>query len=330
LGENVRNSINRLKILYLYKILLKQTDENHCISMNEIIRELELCGISAGRKALYEDIDALRAFGLDVVAVKGNSAGYYVASREFELPELKLLADAVCSSKFLTVKKSEELLKKLGSLTSIHEENQIMRQVYVADRVKAMNEVIYISVDAIHRAIAEKKQISFSYFDYDITKKKKYRDGLRKCSPYALTWDHERYYLVAYYEKHPENFTNFRVDRMENVTILSEPAHRLDEDFSIEEYMNSTFSMFSGEMRDVTMRFDNSLVNAVIDRFGSSAGIFPDGEDKFIVRAKVRAEAPFYAWIFQFGAKAEILSPEDVREKYRSQLTDILGSIYGG
>ncbi len=330
MSENVRNSNNRLKILYLYKILLEQTDENHCISMNDIIRELELCGISAGRKALYEDIEALRAYGLDVVAVKGNSAGYYVASREFELPELKLLADAVCSSKFLTVKKSEDLLKKLSSLTSVHEAKQIRRQVYVADRVKSMNEVIYISVDAIHRAIAEKKQISFRYFDYDITKKKKYRDGLRVCSPYAMTWDHERYYLVAYYERYPENFTNFRVDRMENVTVVDEPARLPDGDFSIEEYMNSTFSMFSGEVRDVTMRFDNSLVNAVIDRFGSGAGIFPDGEDRFIVRAKVRAEAPFYAWVFQFGAKAEILSPDDVREKYRSQLTDILDSIYGG
>lgn len=298
--------------------------------MNDIIRELELCGISAGRKALYEDIDALRTYGLDVAAVKGNCAGYFVASRDFELPELKLLADAVSSSKFLTVKKSEELLKKLGSLTSTYEAKQIRRQVYVADRVKAMNEVIYISTDAIHRAITEKKQISFRYFDYDITKKKKYREGSRKCSPYALTWDHERYYLVAHYEKHPENLTNFRVDRMENVTILSEPAHRLDEDFSIEEYMNSTFSMFSGEMRDVTMRFDNSLVNPVIDRFGSGAGIYPDGEDKFIVRAKVRVEAPFFAWVFQFGTKAEILSPDDVRERYREQLSDIIGSVYGG
>lgn len=329
MGENVRNSNNRLKILYLYRILFEKTDEKHSISMNEIIRELELCGISAGRKALYEDIEALRAYGLDVVTVKGNCAGYYVASREFELPELKLLADSVCSSKFLTVKKSEELLKKLSSLTSIYEAKQICRQVYVADRVKSMNEVIYISVDAIHRAIAEKKQISFRYFDYDITKRKRYREGLRKCSPYAMTWDHERYYLVAYYEKHPENFTNFRVDRMENVTVLDEPAAETEESFDIEEYMNSTFSMFSGEMRDVTMRFDNSLVNPVIDRFGSGAGIYPDGEDKFIVRAKVRVEAPFFAWVFQFGRKAEILSPDDVRERFREQLSDIIGSVYG-
>ena len=192
-----KNSIQRLKILYLYKIMLEQTDELHPITMSEIINQLKLCGISAERKALYQDIEALCTFGLDIKQLKGNTSGYYVASREFELPELKLLADAVTSSRFLTEKKSNELLKKIEGLSSIYEAKQIHRQVFVSHRVKAMNERIYINVDTIHRAISEGKQISFKYFDYDIQKKKKYRDGLRVCSPYALTWNDERYYLLT-------------------------------------------------------------------------------------------------------------------------------------
>ncbi|MBR6925199.1 MAG: WYL domain-containing protein, partial [Oscillospiraceae bacterium] len=208
-----KNSIQRLKILYLYKIMLEQTDELHPITMSEIINQLKLCGISAERKALYQDIEALCTYGLDIKQLKGNTSGYYVASREFELPELKLLADAVTSSRFLTEKKSNELLKKIEGLSSIYEAKQIHRQVFVSNRVKAMNERIYINVDTIHRAILEGKQISFKYFDYDIQKKKKYRDGLRVCSPYALTWNDERYYLLAYYEKY-NRITNFRIDRM--------------------------------------------------------------------------------------------------------------------
>ena len=219
-----KNSIQRLKILYLYKIMLEQTDEQHPITMNEIISQLNLYGISAERKALYHDIEALCTFGLDIKQLKGNSSGYYVASREFELPELKLLADAVTSSRFLTEKKSNELLKKIEGLASVHEAKQIHRQVFVSNRVKAMNERIYINVDTIHRAIAEGKKISFKYFDYDLEKKKKYRDGLRVCSPYALSWDDERYYLIAYYEKY-SSISNFRVDRMESVKILEEKAN---------------------------------------------------------------------------------------------------------
>ena len=176
MGNNEKNSIQRLKILYLYKIMLEQTDENHHITMNEIINQLALYGISAARKALYEDIEALRTFGLDIKQLKGNTSGYFVASREFELPELKLLADAVTSSRFLTEKKSNELLKKIEGLASKHEAKQIQRQVFVANRVKAMNERIYINVDTIQRAISEGKKISVKYFDYGLDKKKKYRD----------------------------------------------------------------------------------------------------------------------------------------------------------
>ncbi|MCM1524177.1 MAG: WYL domain-containing transcriptional regulator [Ruminococcus sp.] len=323
MSDNVKNANQRLKILYLYKILLEQTDEEHSITMPEIIKRLESYGISAARKALYEDIEALRAFGLDVVSLKGGASGYFVASRDFELPELKLLADAVCSSRFLTVKKSNQLLKKIEGLSSVYEAKQIHRQVYVANRVKSMNERIYINVDVIHRAIAEGKQISFKYFDYNIEKRKKYRDGLRICSPYALTWDDERYYLIAFYEKYG-GISNFRVDRMDGIAILDAPIVKKPANFNIAEYMNSTFSMFSGEVREVKLRFKNDLVNIVFDRFGKDIFIVPDGDGHFFVRVNVRAEQPFFSWLFMFGTNAEIIAPEELKNRYRDQLCGIL------
>ena len=325
MNENVKNSFQRLKILYLYKIMLEQTDEQHPITMSEIINQLKLCGISAERKALYQDIEALCTFGLDIKQIKGNTSGYYVASREFELPELKLLADAVTSSRFLTEKKSNELLKKIEGLSSVYEAKQIHRQVFVSNRVKAMNERIYINVDTIHRAISEEKMITFKYFDYDLNKKKKYRDDgtSRICSPYALAWNDEQYYLIAYYEKRSK-IINFRVDRMESVSILDDSVVPKPDNFNVAEYLNSSFSMFSGESTDVKLRFTNDLINPVLDRFGKDITIIPDGDESFTVHVNVKAEAPFYAWLFMFGRKAEIIEPDHLREKYKEQLKTVL------
>ncbi len=330
MSEIIKTSSQRLKILYLYKILTEKTDELHPMTMPEIITQLEFYGISAARKALYEDIDALKSFGLDIITLKGNPWGYYVASREFELPELKLLADAVSSSRFLTEKKSSELLKKIESLASIYEATQIHRQVYVANRVKAMNERIYINVDVIHRAIAEKKKISFRYFDYDVYKKKKYREGVRTCSPYALAWEDEMYYLIGFYDRR-NTIANFRVDRMESVEITDDKIVRKPSDFVLADYMNSSFSMFSGESQEVRLRFDNSLVNAVLDRFGQGITLVPDGNNCFTVRVNVKTEHPqtFFGWLFQFGTLAEIVEPRVLNDKYGEYMENVLRMVRG-
>ena len=315
----------RLKILYLYKILVEQTDEDHAITMPEIIRQLEAYGISAGRKALYEDIEALREFGLDIISGRGASSGYAVVHREFELPELKLLADAVSSSRFLTEHKAKKLVDKLGKLASVHEAKQLRRQVYIAGRTKEHNERIYLSVDAIQRAIRENRQISFKYFSYDLRKRRVYRDSVRVCTPVALLWSDERYYLVANYEKYPDKLTNFRVDRMEHTEVLDVPGIPPAEPFDPEEYQNETFSMFSGKTQIVKLRMENSLVTAIIDRFGKGIDIHPDEERFFTVRVPVKVEQPlpFFGWLFQFGDKAEILEPVELRKTYRNMLENV-------
>lgn len=329
MSDKIIHPNQRLKILYLYKILFEKTDENHIISMPQIISQLELYGIEAGRKALYEDIDALKLFGVDIITVRGVKCGYYIASRRFELPELKLLADAVTSSRFLTEKKSAELLKKIEGLTSINQGKQIRRQVFVADRVKSMNERIYLNVDVIQSAIADKKQISFRYFDYDLQKKKKYRDGIRECSPYAMTWNDEKYYLVAHYDKYPDSMTNFRVDRMDDVQVINKDIYRMPKNFKLSSYLNSTFSMFSGEATSVKMRFHKSLVNVVIDRFGKKITLCPDGDDYFTFRANINAQQPFFAWLFMLGENAEILEPQELKEQYAKKLQSMLKMLEG-
>ncbi len=318
--QQARTPQQRLKILYLYKILTECTDENHAITMPEIISKLEAYNISAARKALYDDIEALKLYGLDIVDTKGRKADYRVVSREFEIPELKLLADAVSSSKFLTEKKSMQLLEKLSTLCSTHQAKYLKRPVYVSGKAKAMNDRIYINVDVVHRAIRERKQISFDYFSYDINKHRVYRDERRVCTPYHFVWDDEKYYVVGYYEKR-NSITNFRIDRMENVEIEDDPAVAPPENFNLTEYLSSSFSMFSGETTDVKLCIDNSLVNVVIDRFGKDTKMVPYDDDHFTINVKVKAEATFFGWLFQFGGKIRILSPNSVIIKYKDMLT---------
>lgn len=310
---------NRLKILYLYKILWEKTDSEHELTMPQIQDELKKYGSDAGRKAMYEYVDALREFGAEIDSGVGKASGYSLTSRTFDLPELKLLADAVASSRFFTEKKAQELIRKLESLCSEHEAKSLRRQIYIANRLTTDNERIYYNVNEIHRAIAEQRMISFKYFRYDIRKRREYYGGVRVCSPYALTWNEEKYYLIAHYEKY-NGISHFRVDRMEDVQILEESAHKMPRDFKLSEYLKSTFSMFSGDVETVTLRFTNTipLINAVIDRFGKQIPLFLDGADHFTVKVPVRTSnpAPFFGWLFQFGADAQILSPDELKKEY--------------
>lgn len=320
-------SKQHLKLLYIAKMLYEETDENNTLYVSDIIEKLSEYGISAERKSIYKDIKYLQMFGLDIVTERNHSNCYYLASREFELAELKLLTDAVCSAKFLTEKKSKQLLEKIESLASVNDAALLKRQVIVVDRVKSMNEQIYINVDAIHKAINSGKQISFRYFDYSTNKTKVYRDGLRICSPYALTWNDDKYYLISYYLKYPENFTNFRVDRMSNIKILDDPIMKSPKELNVSDYLNATFSMFSGETLEAVLKFDKKLINAVIDRFGKNADIKDLDEEYFKVNVKVKAQPPFFAWLFQFGKSASIISPKPLKDKYIAMLKEVAENL---
>lgn len=312
-------SHQKLKMMYLAKILMEQTDEEHTITVPEMIEELSKLGISAERKSIYDDLEYLRLFGIDICSNKTRTTNYYVASREFELPELKLLVDSVQSSKFITRKKSMELISKIEKLTSRENAQKLQRQVFMTNRVKTFNEQIYYNVDKIHDAIAANKQITFRYFNLDVDKKKVYRKngGLYTESPVSLTWDDENYYLITYKEKY-DNYTHYRVDKMEAITCTADDRVLSDKPFELSGYSKTMFQMFGGEETDVSIEFDNELVGVVFDRFGTEIPIIKKDENRFLCCVKVAVSPHFLSWMMSFGKKAKIISPEYlVDEMYR-------------
>ncbi len=320
-----KSSNQKLKLLHLLKIFMEETDENNSLTMSEIISRLEKIGISAERKSLYDDFEQLNIFGLDICKTSGKIPGYYNLGTTFELPELKLLIDAVQSSKFVTEKKSLELISKIEKLTSVHNAGKLRRQVYIANRVKTRNEKVFYNVDKIYDAIGDNKKISFKYFDYAIEKEKVYRkDGKEyEESPVTLMWDDENYYLVAYNSKH-SSYVHYRVDRMENISILNVERTLPDAPFDTAFYAKKIFSMFSGEETHVTMRFENSLINVVFDRFGMDITPFKDDENHFIIKTGVSVSQQFFGWISSLGARAEIVAPQNVKDAFVKMLEEVL------
>ena len=310
-----RSAGQKLKLLYLMKIMQDKTDEHHALSVGELIEELGRYDIAAERKSIYDDLEALRLFGLDIETVRSKSTGYYLAGRTFELPELKLLVDSVQSSKFITHKKSMMLIKKIESLCSVYEAQTLSRQVVVAGRIKTMNESIYYNVDKIHTGIGDNRKISFQYFEYSITKEKVFRrDGERYIvSPFALTWDNENYYLIAY-DADAERIKHYRVDKMTDIQVTGQRRDGLEhfKNLDVAVYAKKLFSMFSGEEETVRIEFTNRLIGVVIDRFGKDAWVAPSDDDHFVVRVGVAVSPQFLAWVAGFGSEAKILSPDSV------------------
>ncbi len=319
-------SRQKQKLLILQKILLTETDENHKLSGNDLIDKLALYDIKAERKTIYDDIATLIESGLDVVVEKlGHSNVYYVGSRVFQEEELLVLADAVASSRFLTQKKSNELIKKLQSLTSKHNAQHLKRTVYVGNRAKTYNEAIYYSINAIHEAIHKNYQITFRYTEYDLNKRKRYRHGgdLYKVSPYYLIWESDCYYLVCYCQKH-EEICRYRVDRMTDVTVTKSKRRELS--ISEEEFAKSlraTYNMYGGKTETVTLEMSNGLINVLIDRFGDSIHVTPVTQDRFTVKLEVQISPTFWGWLFQFGTDAKVVSPEWVKNEARLMLGEI-------
>jgi len=314
----------KAKLLYLARILSQQTDQEHPMTIARMMDLLQAQGVDVrDRKSLYDDLETLRVFGMDIEKQReGRSVGYYVAGREFELPELKLLVDAVQSSRFITHNKTNQLIRKVESLASVHQARQLQRQVYVTRRIKAMNESIYYTVDALHEAIDSGKQIRFHYFEWTlgrgrerVEKRLRRGGGWYQVSPFSLVWDNENYYLVAF-ETESGTVRHYRVDKMQNLTVTDLSREGLPENFDPAAYAGSLFGMYNGVQETVKLRFENSLIGVVADRFGREVFLSPDGDSHFTVTTKVAVSPQFLSWVFSFGSQAQILSPEPVRNQF--------------
>ena len=327
-----KSSNQKLKLLYLMQMLLERSDENHPLTVQDMIDELSLHDISAERKSIYSDLEALRVFGLDIMQSKGKSTGYYIASRDFELPELKLLVDSVQSSKFITHKKTLSLIKKIEGLASVYDAQLLQRQVYVRNRVKSMNESVYYNVDEISGAISRDRIIRFNYFEFDVNKQRRYRHNgkVYEISPFALMWDDENYYMLGY-DPEAEKLKHYRVDKMTNIESAEteRSGKELFAGMDMSSYSKQVFGMFTGSEQTVKLRFENRLAGAVIDRFGKEVMLIPDGNEHFTVSADIAVSPQFYAWVFGFGTAVEILSPESARDEI-AQLAKSVSRIYAG
>lgn len=316
-------SNQKLKIMYLMKILLEETDEFHDITLNEIVDKLKSYNVTAERKSLYDDIENLRCYGLDIVGNQYNRSFHYkVVSRQFQFVELKLLVDAVQSARFITKKKSDELIKKIEGFTSRYEAKKLDRQVNVNGRVKTMNERIYYSVDAVHEALYGEKQIKFQYFSWNVDKKMELKHDGRfySASPWALCWDDEKYYMIAY-DNTDNKIKHFRADKMVNVTVTDEK--RLGEgEFSridMSEYTNRLFGMFDGQTETVILLCENEAANIIIDRFGMDVPIIKTDSGHFKAMVKVSVSKLFLSWVMAIPG-IRIISPDSTVDMMKQEI----------
>lgn len=322
-----KSANQKLKLYRLAEIMLRKTDEEHYITMPKIIEELEKYDIQAERKSLYNDLKMLEELGIEVEGEqRGKLFYYHVIGREFELAELKLLVDSIQASKFITAKKTEELIKKLENFCSEHEAKQLQRQLYIQDRVKTMNESIYYSVDSIHAAINEDRKITFQYFNWNEKKEMILRhDGnIYEVSPWALSWNDENYYLVAYDSK-DNKIKHYRVDKMLKLSVSDKrrEGKALFEKFNGANYAAKNFSMFGGEETSVTVKLKKNMCGVFIDRFGKDLNFISIDDEYCSVRLQVALSSHFLGWIFALGEGVSIIGPEAVLDYVKKEITRI-------
>ncbi len=313
----------KLKLPLLERILLQETDEDHPMTVAQIIAALEAQGVSAERKSVYADLEALGQLGVDIQSQKGKHTGWFIGARPFELPELKLLVDAVQSCRFITRRKSDALIAKLETLTSRAQARQLQRQVYVERRVKTMNESVYYNIDKLHTAIARDRAVRFRYFEYNVKKEKVLRreGAYYEVSPWGLIWDSENYYLAGFDHLHRE-MRHYRVDKMTalDLTVLPRQGADAGGTFDMASYAKKHFGMFSGREGQVKLRCQERLVGVVLDRFGQDTILVPDGEDHFTVTVAAVVSPQFMGWLFGLGDSVELVGPAWAAEAFRRQL----------
>lgn len=319
-----RGANQKFKIYRLAQIMLERTDEEHYLTMPEIIAALKEYDIPADRKSLYADLKDLEILGIEVEGAQiGHRYRYHVLNHPFELPELKLLVDAIQSSKFITERKSNALIKKLEKLVSKYDAMKLQRQVYVSGRIKTMNESIYYTVDAIHNAISENKKIRFQYYQWNVKKEMELRHGgaFYHISPWGLSWDDENYYLVGY-DSEADTLKHYRVDKMLHIE-MSEEKREGQEHFKkldMADYAKKSFGMFGGKEQKVKLLVQNELAGVMIDRFGKDIMMIPKDEKHFTVNVDVRVSNQFLGWVFSLGNGVKIISPDEVVEQMKREV----------
>lgn len=315
----------KIKLLKLLELLSTSTDEQHPLSTNELIWKLEEMGIKVERKTLYEDIKLLQDNGYEIMCSRDRANRYYVEDRSFDVAELRILLDSVQSAKFITPRKTEEFTTKIANLAGSNRAELLKRNIVWFDTVKHVNEGIYYNIDTLNRAITEGKKASFLYFDYDITGNKVYRKEQNRytVSPVALIYTMDNYYLVEYNDKH-NSFVHYRVDKMDKCEILndgiSEKAQRQKE--KIPSYKSQLFDMFSGEKKVAEFEADISLVDVVLDKFGTKTRMERIGDDKFRFKVNVHVAPTFYAWITTFGKRLKLIGDEEIIKGYKAFLEE--------
>lgn len=317
----------KLKLLYLRDYLRQNTDEKHPVKVQALVDFLASKDIRAERKSIYDDIRTLNEYGTEVLYRRGSNGGYYVAQRDFELSELKLLVDAVLSSRFLTAGQSSALIKKLAALSSTHEAELLRRQIVLSGRLKTENDASISNIDTLYEAIDRDSQVVFRYFDWGVDLRKHFRRGRYTASPYALLWDDENYYLIAYTEKH--GITHYRVDKMEEIFLTGQKRVFTEESrkFDPAAYSREVFGMYRGKTQQVKLRFENALAGVVVDRFGRDILLIPDGDEHFTLTAKVSLSPNFLGWLAGFGGRASIVFPQSAVDAYASQLKEALAAL---
>lgn len=327
-----RGTNQKFKFTYLMKIMLEKTDDEHSLTMPQIMEELEKYDVTAERKSIYTDFqDMTEKFGVEIIKEQiGRETYYHVGAREFELAEVKLLIDAIQSSKFITQTKSRELITKIKSFVSEHQAKQLQRQVYINDRVKTMNESVYYNVDDIHTAINQNKKIRFKYFKWDINTKlvPRHNGDWFIVSPWALTWDDENYYMVAF-DDLDSKIKHYRVDKMMHISIEEEKRFGRDvfRNFDMAEYSKATFGMYQGQKAKVKIQFANYMCGVFIDRFGKDISFRPIDDEHSELHVDVNVSPQFFGWIFSLGKDVKVTGPSEVVERMKVLAREFLENM---
>ena len=327
-----RGTNQKFKFTYLMKIMQEKTDDEHSLTMPQIMEELEKYDVTAERKSIYTDFqDMTEKFGVEIIKEQiGRETYYHVGAREFELAEVKLLIDAIQSSKFITQTKSRELITKIKSFVSEHQAKQLQRQVYINDRVKTMNESVYYNVDDIHTAINQNKKIRFKYYKWHINKKlvPRHNGDWFVVSPWALTWDDENYYMVAF-DNLDHKIKHYRVDKMMRISIEEEKRDGKEafENFDMAEYSKATFGMYQGQKTKVKIRLANNMCGIFIDRFGKDISFRPIDDEHSELHVDVNVSPQFFGWIFSLGKDVKVVGPEEVVEELRAKTEEFLENL---